>query len=50
MSLIPFSGFVDLEDLKKALLSLAIDPSIGGLLILGPKGTGKSMRHARHVP
>ncbi len=42
MSLIPFSGFVDLEDLKKTLLSLAVDPSIGGLLILGPKGTGKS--------
>jgi Mg-chelatase subunit ChlI/Mg-chelatase subunit ChlD len=38
----PFSGFVDLEDLKKTLLSLAVDPSIGGLLILGPKGTGKS--------
>ena len=42
MSLMPFSGFVDLEDLKKTLLSLAVDPSIGGLLILGPKGTGKS--------
>jgi len=40
--MIPFSGFVDLEDLKKTLLSLAVDPSIGGLLILGPKGTGKS--------
>ncbi len=42
MSLIPFSGFVNLEDLKKTLLALAIDPGIGGLLILGPKGTGKS--------
>jgi len=42
MSLMPFSGYVDLEDLKKTLLALAIDPSIGGLLILGPKGTGKS--------
>jgi Mg-chelatase subunit ChlI len=42
MSLMPFSGFVDLEDLKKTLLVLSIDPSIGGLLILGPKGTGKS--------
>ena len=42
MSSMPFSGFVDLEDLKKTLLSLAVDPSIGGLLILGPKGTGKS--------
>jgi Mg-chelatase subunit ChlI/Mg-chelatase subunit ChlD len=42
MSFMPFSGFVDLEDLKTTLLSLAVDPSIGGLLILGPKGTGKS--------
>lgn len=42
MSLMPFSGFVDLEDLKNTLLALAVDPSIGGLLILGPKGTGKS--------
>ena len=42
MSLMPFAGFVDLEDLKKTLLALAVDPSIGGLLILGPKGTGKS--------
>ncbi len=42
MSLMPFSGFVDLEDLKKTLLALAVDPGIGGLLILGPKGTGKS--------
>lgn len=42
MSLMPSSGFVDLEELKKTPLSLAVDPSIGGLLILGPKGTGKS--------
>ncbi len=42
MTLMPFSGFVGLEDLKKTLLALAVDPSIGGLLILGPKGTGKS--------
>jgi Mg-chelatase subunit ChlI/Mg-chelatase subunit ChlD len=42
MSLMPFSGFVDLEELKKTLLALAVDPGIGGLLILGPKGTGKS--------
>jgi Mg-chelatase subunit ChlI/Mg-chelatase subunit ChlD len=38
----PFSGFVGIEDLKKTLLALSVDPSIGGLLILGPKGTGKS--------
>ena len=42
MRLLPFPAFVGLEDLKKALLVLAVDPSIGGLLIFGPKGTGKS--------
>jgi Mg-chelatase subunit ChlI/Mg-chelatase subunit ChlD len=42
MSLMPFSGFVDLDDLKSTLLALAVDPSIGGMLVLGPKGTGKS--------
>ncbi len=42
MSLMPFSGFVDLQDLKKTLLALAVNPNIGSLLILGPKGTGKS--------
>ena len=42
MSSMPFSGFVDLDDLKKTLLALSVDPSIGGMLVLGPKGTGKS--------
>ena len=39
---LPFAAFVGLEDLKRALLALAVDPSIGGLLVSGPKGTGKS--------
>ena len=42
MRLLPFPAYVGLEDLKRALLVLAVDPSIGGLLIMGPKGTGKS--------
>lgn len=42
MRLLPFPAFVGMEELKRALLALAVDPSIGGLLILGPKGTGKS--------
>ncbi len=42
MKILPFSAFVGLDELKKALLALAVDPSIGGLLIMGPKGTGKS--------
>jgi len=39
----PFSAIVDQELLKTALLLLAINPRIGGLLIYGEKGSGKSM-------
>jgi len=42
VGLLPFPAYVGMEDLKRALLALAVDPSIGGLLIMGPKGTGKS--------
>lgn len=42
MKLLPFPAYVGLDELKRALLALAVDPSIGGLLIMGPKGTGKS--------
>ncbi|MHA1616630.1 MAG: ATP-binding protein [Candidatus Njordarchaeales archaeon] len=38
----PFTAFVDQEELKLALILLAINPRIGGLLIMGEKGTGKS--------
>lgn len=38
----PFSAIVGQEKLKLALLLNAVDPKIGGLLIRGPKGTGKS--------
>ena len=38
----PFSAIVGQERLKLALLLNAINPQIGGLLIRGPKGTGKS--------
>ena len=38
----PFSAIVGQEKLKIALLVNLIDPSIGGLLIVGPKGSGKS--------
>jgi len=40
--LFPFSAFVNQEDLKLALLLNVINPRIGGLLIRGAKGTGKS--------
>jgi len=42
VKLLPFPAYVGLEELKRALIILAVDPSIGGLLIMGPKGTGKS--------
>ena len=42
MRVLPFSAFVGVEELKEALMCLAVDPKIGGLLIVGPKGTGKS--------
>jgi len=38
----PFAAIVGQEELKLALLLNAINPHIGGLLIRGPKGTGKS--------
>jgi len=38
----PFTAIVGQEMMKKSLLINAIDPSIGGVLIKGDKGTGKS--------
>jgi Mg-chelatase subunit ChlI len=38
----PFAAIVGQEKLKLALLLNAVNPRIGGLLIRGPKGTGKS--------
>jgi magnesium chelatase subunit D len=38
----PFSAIVEQAALKTALLLNAVDPSIGGVLIRGHKGTGKS--------
>ena len=42
MSLYPFSAIVEQERLKQALLLNAVNPAIGGVLIEGPSGTGKS--------
>ncbi len=39
---LPFSAIVNHEPLKLALLLNAVNPRIGGLLISGPKGTGKT--------
>ncbi|MEM1668957.1 MAG: hypothetical protein QXM53_09900, partial [Thermofilaceae archaeon] len=38
----PFAAIVDQEEMKLALVLNVIDPSIGGVLIMGEKGTGKS--------
>ena len=38
----PFSAIVGQDQMKLALLIAAIDPSVGGVLVLGDRGTGKS--------
>ena len=38
----PFSAIVGQEEMKRAILIAAVDPSVGGVLVLGDRGTGKS--------
>ena len=38
----PFTAIVGQDEMKRALTISAIDPSIGGVLVLGERGTGKS--------
>jgi magnesium chelatase subunit I len=38
----PFSAIVGQEDMKQAMIMTAIDPGIGGVLVFGDRGTGKS--------
>ncbi len=47
----PFSAIIGQEKMKTALLLNAVDPSIGGVLISGHKGTGKStaVRALAHI-
>jgi magnesium chelatase subunit I len=38
----PFSAIVGQDEMKLSLLIAAVDPSIGGVLVFGDRGTGKS--------
>ena len=38
----PFSAFVGQEEMKRAMVLTAIDAGIGGVLVFGDRGTGKS--------
>lgn len=41
-SAFPFSAIVGQDDMKQALLIAAVDPRIGGVMVFGDRGTGKS--------
>ncbi|MFW9883070.1 MAG: ATP-binding protein [Candidatus Thorarchaeota archaeon] len=41
-SVLPFTSIVGLANLKLALILNGVNPQIGGVLISGPKGTGKT--------
>jgi magnesium chelatase subunit I len=38
----PFTAIVGQDELKRALLLCVVDPTIGGVMIMGHRGTGKS--------
>jgi magnesium chelatase subunit I len=38
----PFSAILGQDEMRSALLIAAVDPSVGGVLIFGDRGTGKS--------
>ena len=42
MSIFPFTAIVGQEQMKLALVVNVINPTIGGVLIMGEKGTAKS--------
>jgi magnesium chelatase subunit I len=38
----PFSAIVGQDEMKQAMLITAVDPGVGGVLVFGDRGTGKS--------
>ena len=38
----PFSAIVGQDEMKRALLIAAVEPTVGGVLVMGDRGTGKS--------
>ena len=38
----PFAAIVGQDEMKLALLCASVDPTIGGVLVFGDRGTGKS--------
>ncbi|MEM9639318.1 MAG: ATP-binding protein, partial [Pseudomonadota bacterium] len=38
----PFSAIVGQDAMKQAMVLTAVDPGIGGVLVFGDRGTGKS--------
>jgi magnesium chelatase subunit I len=38
----PFAAIVGQDEMKQALLVSAVDPSVGGVMVFGDRGTGKS--------
>lgn len=38
----PFSAIVGQDEMKNALLAVAVDPTLGGVMVFGDRGTGKS--------
>ena len=42
MVVFPFSAIVAQDELKLALQLVVVDPNLGGVLVFGDRGTGKS--------